>query len=60
MTQKASNYLIGGVAQVWVVDPAAKSVTLFYLDRAPVTYMGNDVITDILLPKLSIALDRIF
>ncbi len=60
MTQKASNYLTGGVAQVWVVDPAAKSVTISYLDRAPVTYMGDDVITNTLFSELSIALDRIF
>jgi Uma2 family endonuclease len=33
MTQKASNYLTGGVLQVWVVNPAAKSVTVFYPDR---------------------------
>ncbi len=60
MTQKASNYLTGGVLQVWVVDPVAKSVTVFYPDRAPVTYMGDRVITDDLLPELSISLDRIF
>jgi Uma2 family endonuclease len=60
MTQKASNYLTGGVLQVWVVDPAATSVTVFYLDRAPITYMGDGVITDDLFPELSIALDQIF
>jgi Uma2 family endonuclease len=60
MPQKASNYLTGGVLQVWVVDPAATSVTVFYLDRAPITYMGNGVITDDLFPELSIALDQIF
>ena len=60
MTQKASNYLTGGVLQVWVVDPAAASVTVFYVDRAPVTYMGNGVITDDLFPEPAISLDRIF
>jgi Uma2 family endonuclease len=60
MSQKASNYLTGGVLQVWVVDPAATSVTVFYLDRAPITYMGNGVITNDLFPELSIALDQIF
>jgi Uma2 family endonuclease len=60
MTQKASNYLTGGVLQVWVVDPVAKSVTVFYPDRAPVTYMGDSIIIDDLFPELSVALDRIF
>ena len=60
MTQKASSYLTGGVLQVWVVDPAAASVTVFYVDRVPVTYMGNSVIKDDLFPELAISLDRIF
>jgi Uma2 family endonuclease len=60
MTQKASNYLTGGVLQVWVVDPAAKSVTVFYLDRAHRTYMGGGAIEDDLFPELSVVLDRIF
>jgi Uma2 family endonuclease len=60
MTQKASNYLTGGVLQVWVVDPAAKSVTVFYPDRAHITYVGDGVIKDDLFPELSVALDRIF
>jgi Uma2 family endonuclease len=60
MTQKASNYLTGGVLQVWVVDPPAKSVTVFYLDRPPVTYMGDGEIKDDLFPELSISLDLIF
>jgi Uma2 family endonuclease len=60
MTQKASNYLTGGVLQVWVVDPAAKSVTVFYPDRAPITYVGDGTIEDDLFPELSVPLDRIF
>ena len=60
MTQKAGSYLAGGVLQVWVVDPAAKSVTVFYVDRAPKTYMNSQVITDDLFPELSIEIDRLF
>ena len=59
MTQKASTYLIGGVLQVWVIDPSAKSVTVFYLDRAPITYIGTGTITDDLFPDLSIDCDRL-
>jgi Uma2 family endonuclease len=54
MTQKASSYLAGGVLQVWVVDPAAQSITVFYPDCAPKTYMNSQVITDDLFPGLSI------
>jgi Uma2 family endonuclease len=60
ITQKASYYLTGGVLQVWVVDPEAKSVTVFYPDRAPTTYMGDGVITDDLFPGLSIEIARLF
>jgi Uma2 family endonuclease len=60
MTQKASNYLTGGVLRVWIVDPEAKSVTVFYPDRAPITYMNNDVITDDLFSGLSVAIAKLF
>jgi Uma2 family endonuclease len=60
MTQKAGYYLTGGVLQVWVIDPEAKSVTVFYPDRAPITYMHDTVITDELFPGLSVAVDRLF
>lgn len=60
MTQKVSSYLIGGVLRAWIVDPEAKSITVFYPDRAPITYIGNGVIKDDLFPRLSLALDRVF
>jgi Uma2 family endonuclease len=60
MTQKAGYYLTGGVLQVWVVDPEAKSVTVFYSDRAPTTYMENRIVTDDLFPGLSVEIDRLF
>jgi Uma2 family endonuclease len=60
MTQKAGSYLAGGVLQVWVVDPAAQSLTVFYPDRAPKTYMNGELITDDLFPGLSIEIDQLF
>jgi Uma2 family endonuclease len=60
MTRKAGDYLTGDVLQVWVVDPAAQSVTVFYPDRAPITYMNDTVITDDLFPGLSVPVDRLF
>ena len=60
LTQKASRYLAGGVLQVWVVDPASQSVTVFYADRAPITYLQTGLITDDLLPGLSIDVESLF
>jgi Uma2 family endonuclease len=60
LTQKASSYLIGGVLRVWVIDPVARSVTVFYLDRPPITYIGTGILTDDLFPGLSIELDILF
>ena len=60
MIQKASSYLAGGVLQVWIVDPIAKSVTVFYVDRAPKTYLNGEVIIDDLFPELAVEIDRLF
>ncbi len=60
MIQTASSYLTGGVLQVWVVDPTAQNVTVFYADRAPKTYLNGEVITDDLFPELSVEIDRLF
>ena len=60
MTQKAGSYLAGGVLQVWIVDPVAQSVTVFYIDRAPRTYISSEVITEDLFPDLAVEIDRLF
>jgi Uma2 family endonuclease len=60
MTQKAGYYLTGNVLRVWIVDPEAKSVTVFYPDRAPVTYMGEGITTDDLFPGLSVEIELLF
>ncbi|PSB57175.1 Uma2 family endonuclease [Chamaesiphon polymorphus] len=60
MTQKAGLYLTGNVLRVWIVEPEAKSVTVFYPDRPPTTYISEGIITDELFPGLSVAIDRLF
>jgi Uma2 family endonuclease len=60
MIQKASHYLASGVLRVWVVDPAAKSLTAFYPDTAPITYTEEQLITDHLFPDLSIIVNQLF
>jgi Uma2 family endonuclease len=60
MTQKASSYLASGVLRVWVVDPAAHSLTVFYPDAAPTTYSDEQIIADLIFPDLSIITSHLF
>jgi Uma2 family endonuclease len=60
MIQKASIYLNNNVLRVWVIDPSAQSLTVFYADTAPVTYTGEQLISDPIFPDLSIVTDRLF
>jgi Uma2 family endonuclease len=50
MIAKAKDYLNAGVLRVWVVDSQARSITVFYPDAAPQTYMGEELVTDSLFP----------
>lgn len=60
MIQKASRYLAHGVLRVWVVDPAAQSLTVFYPDAAPITYSDDRLISDPIFPELSIVTNQLF
>jgi Uma2 family endonuclease len=60
MAQKASNYLSGGVLRVWIVDPSAQSLTVFYPDAAPITHTGSQIVTDSIFPDLSIVTNQLF
>lgn len=60
MAQKASLYLKNGVLQVWVVDTTAQSVTILCADAVLVTYRGDEKITDVLFPGLSIITNDLF
>jgi Uma2 family endonuclease len=60
MIEKATDYLVAGVSRVWVVDPRAKSITVFYPDAPPRTYTGDMVVTDAVLPGLELAVQRAF
>ncbi|WAL58620.1 Uma2 family endonuclease [Thermocoleostomius sinensis] len=60
MTEKATDYLSAGVSRVWVVDPRAKSITVFYPDAPPRTYTGETVLTDVLLPGLELTVRQAF
>jgi Uma2 family endonuclease len=60
MIQKASIYLSNNVLRVWIIDPSAKSLTVFYADAAPVTYTGEQLISDPIFPELSIVTNQLF
>jgi Uma2 family endonuclease len=60
MTQKASSYLNNRVLRVWVIDPSAQSLTVFYPDAAPITHTGDRLITDPIFPELSIVTNQLF
>ncbi len=60
MALKAQDYLIAGVLRVWVVDSKARSITVFYPDAAPKTYMGEQVITDSLFEGLQFTVEAVF
>jgi Uma2 family endonuclease len=60
MIQKASIYLSNNVLRVWIIDPSAQSLTVFYADAAPVTYTGEQLISDPIFPDLSIITKQVF
>ncbi|MDF2388835.1 Uma2 family endonuclease [Nostoc ellipsosporum NOK] len=60
MAAKAKDYLDAKVLRVWVVDSKARSITVFYPDAAPQTYMEDDIITDSLFEWLEFTVEQLF
>ena len=60
MTAKARDYLNAGVLRVMVVDSKARSITVFYPDAAPQTYMGEEIFVDSLFPGLEFTAEKVF
>ena len=60
LAAKARDYLDAKVLRVWVVDSQARSITVFYPDAAPQTYMENMPLTDSLFEGLEITAEQIF
>ncbi|MEH2295054.1 Uma2 family endonuclease [Nostoc sp.] len=60
MAAKAKDYLDAKVLRVWVVDSKARSITVFYLDAAPQTYMGEELLTDSLFEGLEFSVEQVF
>ncbi len=57
---KAINYLEAGVLRVLVVDSKARSITVFYPETLPQTYMGDIQIRDSLFEGLELTVEQVF
>ncbi|MBD2301539.1 Uma2 family endonuclease [Nostoc sp. FACHB-190] len=60
IAEKATDYLNAGVSRVWVIDPKARTITVFAPSSLPITYRSHQIITDDLLPELEITPNAIF
>ncbi len=60
LTAKAKDYLDAGVLRVWVVDSKARSITVFYPDAPPQTYMGDTLLIDSLFEGLELTAEQVF
>ena len=60
MAAKAKDYLDAQVQRVWVVDSKARSISVFYPDAAPQTYMGEELLTDSLFEGLEFTAEQVF
>jgi len=60
LTEKAEDYLNASIDRVWIVDPQAQTVTIFYQGGGFETKQKNDAIADFLLPQLSLPVAQLF
>ncbi|MDZ8136707.1 MAG: Uma2 family endonuclease [Nostoc sp. DedQUE04] len=60
MAAKAKDYLDAKVLRVWILDSKARSITVFYPDAAPQTYMGEELLTDSLFEGLQFTVEQVF
>ncbi|MBD2197490.1 MULTISPECIES: Uma2 family endonuclease [Calothrix] len=60
MTAKAKDYLDAQVLRVWVVDSKARSITVFYPDAPPKTFMGDELLTDSLFEAWEFTVEQLF
>jgi Uma2 family endonuclease len=57
---KAKDYFAAGVSRVWVVDPEAISIRVFFPDGSSEVYTDAMPIVDTLLPGLELTTKQVF
>ena len=60
LAAKARDYLDAKVLRVWIVDSKARSITVFYPDAAPQTYMRDTLLKDPLFEGLEFTASQLF
>ncbi len=60
LAENAADYLAAGILRVWIVDPMAKSITVFAPNAVPITYRDDRLLTDPLLPDLEFTAQKLF
>ncbi|OCQ99680.1 hypothetical protein BCD67_14800 [Oscillatoriales cyanobacterium USR001] len=60
LAAKARDYLDAKILRVWIVDSKARSITVFYPDAPPQTYIGDMLLTDSLFEGLEFTAEEIF
>lgn len=57
---KTTDYFKAGVSKVWVVDPEAVNLEVFFADGTSQVYIDNMPIIDSLLPGLELTVKKVF
>jgi len=60
MIQKATDYLLAGVDQIWIVDTKAQAITVFERDRLPQTFWVDSTISTHALPNFLLKVADLF
>lgn len=60
MAEKATDYIAAGVLRVWIVDPVARTMTVFAPNMLPVTHRGDRLYRDPLFSGLEFTVEQIF